>query len=61
MDNNIIEERIKRYAEWRKEHNCPQFEPKNGICWHCHRQIFEKCDGAQSITGCPFCNRTYVE
>jgi len=61
MTGNIIEERKAKYAEWREEHNFPQFEPPTGICWYCNKQIFEICEGISGITGCPHCHKSYVD
>jgi len=55
-----IQARKAKYAAWRKEHNYSQFEPSNGIYWNCKKQIFKIHDGTKSITGCPFCHRTFV-
>lgn len=56
-----IQMRIEKYAVWRQEHNWPQFEPANGICWTCGKQIFKIYDGTEDITGCPYCHRSYCE
>lgn len=52
----------------------PHFAPHNGICFRCHKQIYEQIDhdgyktgisveraGKELITGCPHCNRTYCD
>lgn len=61
MNKIDIVGRKARYAQWREEHNFPQFEPSTGICWYCKKQIFEICEGTEAITGCPHCNHSYVD
>lgn len=39
----------------------PHFAPADGVCWSCHRQIYEAMDGASYVTGCPFCHRSYCD
>jgi hypothetical protein len=39
----------------------PHFAPQSGICWSCHRQIYEELDGKSFVTGCPFCHRSYCD
>ena len=39
----------------------PHFAPENGVCWSCHRQIYEELDGKSFVTGCPFCHRSYCD
>jgi len=60
ITDELIQARRQQYAEWRKEHNFSQFEPPNGVCWNCGKQIFKIYDGTNKITGCPFCHRTFV-
>lgn len=49
-----------------KTRNIPFFAPENGICYKCHKYIYddtktkEKAD-KENITGCPFCNKSFVE
>jgi len=48
-----------------KENNVEVFCPSDGICWGCNRQIFDKisletCE-TKLITGCPYCNGSFVE
>jgi len=49
----------KKYAgDW-------NFAPDDGICWGCHKQIYERISiekaSSELITGCPWCNKTYVD
>ena len=44
------------------------FAPKDGICWHCKRNIAEGENGITLerlgdyiITGCPHCHKSYCE
>ena len=42
------------------------FMPCDGRCYHCNRDIIthelaEGNDGSKSITGCPFCHRSYCD
>lgn len=55
-----IAKRMKAYRTWKKNNEFPSFEPIDGICWYCKKQIFEKEDGLKAITGCPYCNRSFV-
>lgn len=57
------------------EHKVPHFAPMDGICYKCHRNIYEEIEqpyGAKTgisvekaskglITGCPHCNRSYCD
>lgn len=61
---NAYDERIvkcmKDYRQWKKDNNFPSFEPVDGMCWYCKKQIFDKYDGTEAITGCPHCNGSFV-
>lgn len=52
------------------------FAPRNGWCWSCHENIYQEGlqtrygwrngisverAGSELTTGCPFCNRSYVD
>ena len=43
------------------------FMPENGICWSCHNDITKHDNVIRTIargstvTGCPYCNRSYVD
>ena len=53
----------------------PNFAPRNGICYRCHRNIYLPTNGnngsvrgitveeagKKRITGCPHCNYSFVE
>lgn len=61
--------------EYCKSNGYPMFAPNNGICYSCGRNIYHKVvyhsgnvggisvkkAGSTLITGCPFCNRSYVD
>jgi hypothetical protein len=51
-----------------KEKNWPHFAPTSGVCWRCHRNIYQNYDdsglgedGSKPIIGCPHCNRSYCD
>lgn len=60
-----------------EKHNLPQFAPSDGVCYHCHNNIYRprmvKGDPNKStgiptfragcflITGCPHCNYSFCE
>lgn len=39
--------------------------PADGICWNCHKQIFNKITleeaKTQTISGCPYCHRSFAD
>lgn len=41
------------------------FAPRDGYCWRCHKQIYEKITVKKAteelITGCPWCHYSFVE
>lgn len=42
----------------------PHFAPDDGVCYSCHRQIYEAprgLDGSSFVTGCPWCFRSYCD
>lgn len=56
------------------EHHVPIFAPTDGICYHCHENIFKPlCSGGYIsgisqgqaasvlITSCPHCHHTFVD
>lgn len=63
MDN--IQKKIKAQEGYCKDNKVPFFAPKTGKCFKCHKQIFEKITLEEAsnelITGCPFCNYSYVD
>jgi len=56
---------LKLQADYCKRTGLPDFAPKNGICYSCHRQIYqyisEKKASTELITGCPICHRSYCD
>ena len=52
----------KKYCE---ENKVPMFAPPNGYCWSCRTNIYTiisvKEASARLITGCPHCNKSYVD
>jgi hypothetical protein len=53
------------------EKQLPHFAPKSGECWRCQRNIYEPDErgfgitteraGAELVTGCPHCFRSYCD
>jgi hypothetical protein len=37
------------------------FAPESGRCWSCGRDIVDESWAVVRITGCKFCNRSYVD
>jgi hypothetical protein len=59
-----IADAIKSQLELTKTLGAPHFAPQNGVCWACHRQIYEApngLDGKSYVTGCPWCFRSYCD
>lgn len=62
---------IKAQADLWKGKRYPNFAPANGICWKCHRNIYQNYeidghihhgrDGTELVTGCPHCHRSYCD
>lgn len=55
---------IKAQREVCARDKCPHFAPDSGICWSCHRQIYDPNgghDGTSLVTGCPWCMRSYCD
>ena len=48
-----------------KDKGGPYFAPKDGFCWSCGEQIYERISWKQArhelITGCPHCSRSYCD
>ena len=55
--------KIENQKKYCKEKGLPLFVPGDGICFSCHKQIYEKITeevaATEHITGCPICHRTY--
>lgn len=59
-----IDAAIKAQADLCAKDGLPHFAPRNGVCWSCHRSIYEGAgaeDGKTFITGCPHCHRSYCD
>lgn len=87
-----VEKSIQGQNEYCRENEEPQFAPRSGVCWSCHRNIYkpifhknaslrlygrhevetvEDCDYITGITtetaknslvtGCPHCNKSYLD
>lgn len=67
MKTYNIEESTKGQKEYCENHELPHFAPSDGICWSCHRQIYDEdrisVEEAKSelITGCPVCHRSFCD
>ena len=59
-----MSDKIKLQEQYCKEKDAPFFAPKPN-CWSCNRNIWDKITITQArtelITGCPYCNRSYVD
>lgn len=56
-----ILENQKKQLEACKCCDVPNFVPDNGICYSCHRQVYEYDNLKFPITGCPFCHRSFCD
>ena len=59
---------IAAQEEYCKTHQRPMFAPMDGMCYHCCRDIYAypygitiQSAGSRLITGCPYCNATFVD
>ena len=54
----------KLQLEYCRKHNTPFFAPRNGICYSCGENIFKGITESEAkntlITGCPYCNYSFV-
>ena len=54
-----------------KNHKLPNFSPIDGICYRCHKNIYQNYiingktllgeDGNEFITGCPYCGYSFCD
>ncbi len=62
---DLLDEKIKAQRKYAAEIGAPYFAPTRGICWKCHRQIYERISlekaSTELITGCPWCCRSYCD
>ena len=69
-----VTEAIAAQRKYCEENGVPHFAPRNGICWRCHRNIYEPVNhgkytagisvekaGRTLVTGCPHCCRSYCD
>lgn len=56
-----IMDNIEKQEKYCKENNFPDFSPAGGICYSCHRQVFDQKEFKPPITGCPFCHTSYCD
>ena len=60
-------EKVNNQLQMCKEKGYPDFIPKGGICWKCHKQVYDhekykgKTGAEELVTGCPFCFRSYCD
>jgi hypothetical protein len=62
---DLIPIKIQAQNEFVRDAGGPLFAPPNGVCWSCHRQIYDKISleqaGSSRITGCPHCRHSFCE
>ncbi len=50
-------------SEYCKKHDLPHFAPRNGHCFLCKKQIYDRIRyetaANELITGCPWCHYSY--
>jgi hypothetical protein len=60
-----VKEKIAAQAEYQRRKNLPDCAPHDGMCWSCHKQIYNKITfqeaSSKLITGCPYCSWSYCE
>lgn len=60
-----IKDKIEKQKAFCKKNEVPYFAPSDGICWSCHKQIYDMIDEdyceREHITGCPNCCRSYCD
>jgi|AntRauTorcE11898_2_1112593.scaffolds.fasta_scaffold121493_2 uncharacterized protein with PIN domain len=58
-----IEEKKKLQIKYCRENGHPHFAPRNGICFKCNKQIYNKISeekvANELITSCPHCMRSF--
>ncbi len=74
-DNFNPVQAAKAQAKYCNEHECPEFAPSDGRCYHCGMNIYMPTNGPHGavrgitvekaastlVTGCPHCNYSFVE
>ena len=60
-----LQAKINAQEKYCRETGLPRFAPADGICYRCHKQIYDVIElkNAQStlITGCSHCHYSYCE
>lgn len=59
-----IAESVANQSALCKEEGYPHFAPRDGVCWDCHKNIYEhhhENGGQRHVTGCPWCHWSYCE
>lgn len=56
-----IERRMTAQRELCAYEGLPHFAPRDGICWRCGGQVYDRLDGRAHITGCPFCAYSFCD
>lgn len=67
MSEFNIEKAVKAQKELREKHDYPCFAPSNGNCYNCRKNVYS--EGGISVekasreltTGCPHCNKSFVD
>jgi hypothetical protein len=64
--NEETKEKIDLQRDYCKRKTGGEFyAPSDGVSWCCRRNIWDKISKEQAstelITGCPYCNRTFVD
>ena len=61
----MINNKIKDQKQFCEKLGVSMFIPEDGKCWFCDKDIMDKFSETECackiITGCPFCNRSFVE
>ena len=64
-DTFDVSKAIEAQTKLCNERRWPFFAPRNGRCWRCGKQIFDKISVYEAskslITGCPLCHHSYVD
>ncbi len=56
-----------KYKKWKHKYGWPDFEPYNGKCYYCGKQIYDHpgtrmdIDNEEPITGCRWCCHSFVD
>ena len=62
IDKEKAKEAQRKFCE---EKGLPHFAPAFGTCWACHQDIYDRISVERAsqtlITGCPHCNRSFVD